>query len=163
MKKKRKGSGLTVPIALVVLFVVLAVSVIIWGLYQYEYIWRFQNDLKSLCSQSNTCIGETDGERVIVSGENTGAIYSLIQSAKGRLRLTEPEALDSVTFTFIYQKTPWTLQIDKISDEEIHITMAGDSSYSFYLDSHDRFEDYKKIAGLEGYITENMPMAVENE
>ncbi len=63
--------------------------------------------------------------------------------------------MDSVRFDFECHDESWKMQIDKMSEEILRIRLEGPREYELYTANRKRFEEFAKVASVDGYNTAN--------
>ncbi|MBE5843913.1 MAG: hypothetical protein E7302_06975 [Butyrivibrio sp.] len=153
MKKKIRFTW--IPGALVAIAIIMVVAVIVVALKHSSTLREFKVDMFVLCNESNICSAEGHDGTVRVDSENLQALYAIIYSTRGKYTTGNPDAEDNVTFEFDCHDEKWLLNIEKINDDLLRLTLDGTRSYKLYLRNMDKYNTILDIASAAGYKHSN--------
>ena len=169
MGKKRSlfvnssGEKIWSVIIAVSLVMLAGLALIIVLLWQSVRLREFKVDVFVLCSESNICVATGPEGKVKINDENLPAIYALIRKAHGRIYNKSTEPLDSVTFSFDCHEENWDMQIDKMDDDILRVSLVGPRQYELYISNRQSFEEFAKVASVRGYNVANKLIGVKTD
>jgi hypothetical protein len=144
------------PVIIGVFGALLAGIVLIIALLVHSVQLReFKVDVFVLCNESDICVAEGPEGKVKINDANLPAIYALVRKAHGRIYLEDTVPMDTVSFDFDCHDESWNLKIDKMSEEILRIKLSGPREYELYTANRKSFEEFAKVASVDGYNTAN--------
>lgn len=153
MKKGLHGS--TLAIGLMIAFIVAAVGMIGWLLKASVDKRELDNQIWQLCYESTICSAEEDGQTVILSDANLGALYAQTRQGKHKMNGGNGQVLKSVVFTFTCHKIQQTMCVEQLDNDRMRITIDGEKHFVAYYDEDGRFASFWALASIEGLNGEN--------
>jgi hypothetical protein len=160
---RRSGEKIWPVIIAVGLAMVAAIVMIVALLIHSVNLREFKVDVFVLCNESDICVADSPVGKVKINDANLPAIYALVRKAHGRVYNGENEPLESLNFEFECHEEKWNLQIDKMSDEILRIRLTGPREYELFTANHQSFEEFARVASVEGYNTANKLIGVRSD
>ncbi len=151
----RSGEKIWSVIIGVVLVLVAGIAFVTALLVHSVNIREFKVDVFVLCNESDICVADGPEGKVKINDENLPAIYALVRKAHGRIYTKDTKPLDTLKFDFDCHDERWNMQIDKMSDDILRIKLEGPRNYELYTANRKSFEEFAKVASVDGYNTAN--------